>query len=97
MKSLLFGVMLVSPAVVVWAYRDTAKAAIAAEIRPISYSPAGTRPPGDVVRIPVEVIEKGSAAKVIYIEATHQAVPEPGIFTLFTFTSLILIFRRKRD
>ncbi len=96
MKTLIFGLLLASPAFAVWAHRSSEKAALHAEVRPISYPPGATGAAESVVRVPIEVIEKGSAPKMIYVEHTPQAVPEPGIFSLITLTSLFLAFRRQR-
>ena len=93
---MIFGVLLVSPAFAAWAYRSSMKVVPASEIHAISYTQPTGHQSRDVVRIPIEVIEKGSAAQVIYVEASNQAVPEPGIFSLLAFTSLILVFRRSR-
>lgn len=96
MKSIIFGVLLASPPVAVWAYRSSEKSAAAAEIRPVSYSQSGHAQTDGAVRIPIEIIEKGSAPKFYYVESTTAAVPEPGIFSLLTLTSLVLVFRRRR-
>ncbi len=96
MKAIIFGVLLASPAVAVWAYRHSEKPPASSEIRAVSYSRAGHGQTEGTVRVPIEVIEKGSAPKFYYVESTTAAVPEPGIFSLLTLTSLVLVFRRQR-
>lgn len=94
---MLVGVLIASPAFVAWTYRTPNKALSANQIHSISYSQTGQGQAEGIVRIPIEVIEKGSAPKVVYVESTTNAVPEPGIYSLLTLTSLLLIFRRRRD
>jgi len=96
MKTLIFGLLLASPAFAVWAHRSSEKTVPSAQIRPIAYPPGNNGSAEGVVRIPIEVIEKGSAPKMIYVEHIPQAVPEPGIFSLLTLTSLFVAFRRQR-
>ncbi len=94
---MLVGVLIASPAFVAWTYRTSDKVISASQIHSVSYSQTGQGQAEGIVRIPIEVIEKGSAPKVVYVESTTDAVPEPGIFSLLTLTSLLLIFRRRRD
>jgi len=96
MKSLIFGLLLASPAFAVWAIRGSERTLPSTRIQPVSYPPGSPGQTEGVVRIPIEVIEKGSAPKMIYVEHTAQAVPEPGIVSLLTLTSLFLAFRRQR-
>ena len=95
-KSLIFGVLLVAPTVAALMYCDSQRAVSPSQVRAISYPQHAGRQSGEVVRIPIEVIKKGDAPQTVYVEASPQAVPEPGIFALLTFASLILVFRRQR-
>lgn len=45
--------------------------------------------------IPVEVVSKGSAPKVIYVEVAPQAIPEPGSVSLLALTGLLLMRRQR--
>lgn len=95
MKALLLGMFLASPAFAVWSIRSSEAPASKPEVRSVSFAAAVTQP-NAVVRIPVEVIAKGSAPQWVYVEVGSQAVPEPGMISLFALTSLLLVFRRQR-
>lgn len=56
---------------------------------------SGPSPPA-VVRVPVEVIEKGSAPEWVYVQVGNQAVPEPGAITLVMLAGTLLVLRRQR-
>ena len=45
--------------------------------------------------VPVEVVAKGSAPKVVYVEVTPQAIPEPGCVSLLALTGLLLLRRQR--
>jgi uncharacterized protein YcnI len=81
MKALFFGMLLASPAFAVWTLRSSEA--------PVSQAEA-------VVRVPVEVITKGSAPQWVYVEVGNQTVPEPGMISLFALSTLLLVFRRQR-
>jgi hypothetical protein len=51
---------------------------------------------GARLRIPVEVVSKGSAPEWVYVEVENQAVPEPGILPLLLLPTLLLLRRRHR-
>ncbi len=93
LKSLFFGLLVASPAFAAWAYRQPEKTVTTSQVQAVSFPPVN---PGQAVQIPIEVIEKGSPPKMIYVEHEVQAVPEPGFISLFTLTSLFLAFRRQR-
>lgn len=95
MKSLVFGMLLASPAFAVWTIRGAETPVSKPEVRSVSFAPAAPRPEG-IVRVPVEVIAKGSAPQWVYVEVGSQAVPEPGMFSLLALTTLLLVFRRQR-
>ena len=91
------GVLLAFPAFAAWAYRASDKSFSGSQIQPVAFSQSGQGQAEGIVRIPIEVIEKGCAPKLVYVESATDAVPEPGIFSLLALTSLLLIFRRQRD
>lgn len=95
MKALLFGVVLASPAFAVWTLRGSEAPVSQPEVRSVSFGPAVLRPEA-VVRVPVEVIAKGSAPQWVYVEVGNQAVPEPGMLSLLALTTLLLVCRRQR-
>ncbi len=92
MKSMFLGALLASPVVALWMYRHSEKSDISSQIHPVSFVGQAD----GVVRVPIEVIEKGSPPKLIYIEQSPQAVPEPGMVSLLTLTGMVLVFRRQR-
>lgn len=94
-KGLLFGVLLASPGVGLWLLHRTPPAAHGKGIQPVSYS-AVDPPSGNVTRVPVEVISKGSAPQWVYVSIGSQAVPEPGVISMVGFATLLLVFRRQR-
>lgn len=95
MKTLLLGVLLASPVFATWICRGSELPVSHQEIRVISNNQIGafSLP---VVRVPVQVIAKGSAPKWVYVEVAGQAIPEPGIISLVALTSLLITFRRRR-
>ncbi|MEO6477789.1 MAG: PEP-CTERM sorting domain-containing protein [Luteolibacter sp.] len=94
-KGLLFGMLVASPAVGLWVLHRTPVKEARPEIHTISFG--GAVPlPATVSRIPVEVISKGSAPEVIYVDVANQAVPEPGVVSLVGFAALLLVLHRKR-
>ncbi len=95
MKALLIGMFVASPAFAVWTLRGSEAPISQPEVRSVSLTPAGPLPEA-VVRVPVEVIAKGSAPQWVYVEVGSQAVPEPGIFSLLALTTLLLVARRQR-
>jgi hypothetical protein len=89
-KSLVFGLLLASPALAAWAYLggEPAQPQVSlTQVEPTLATP---------LRIPVEVIAKGSAPKWVYVEVAPQAIPEPGFGMLILFTGVLFIFRRTR-
>lgn len=52
-------------------------------------------PAGDSVRIPIEVVDKGSPPQVIYVQVSSQSVPEPGVVSLLALTGLLLLRRQR--
>ena len=96
MKALLLGMLVASPALAAWICRDSEVAVSRQEITSISHhaSPARSE---SLIRVPVEIIAKGSAPKWVYVEVAAQAVPEPGMASLLALTSLLFVLRRQRD
>ena len=74
MKVLFFGMLVSSPAIAVWVFRNSDSAPTQPQILPIS-NPTGA---DSIVRVPVEVIAAGSAPEVVYIEVASQALPKPA-------------------
>lgn len=72
-KLLILGFLVVSPSVGLWVFRGFYPAASRPEIRPVSSNSLE-----ESVRLPVEVIAKGSAPQWVYIEVTGKALPESG-------------------
>lgn len=95
-KSLVFGLLLASPALAAWAYlggEPVGSVPAKPQVSLTQVDPTLAKP----LRIPVEVIAKGSAPKWVYVDVTPQTIPEPGFFSLLTLTGTLLIFRRTRD
>jgi len=66
MKSIFFTLLLISPAFAAWAYRASARPD-SQPGAPSSFATNFTQP------VPIEILEKGSAPKVIYLQATPKA------------------------
>lgn len=92
MKPLLLGLFLATPAVAAWMSREPEPPPAA--VRQVAYvpHPAESAP----IRVPVEVLEKGSAPQWVYVEVSTAAVPEPGLFPLAVVTWAFWVLRRKR-
>ncbi len=90
-KPLLLGALLASPPLAAWALRggenkvDTPAQAV------VSASPAEP-----VVRIPVEIVAKGSSPEWVQVEVRTEAVPEPGVLPLAGLPILLALLRRRR-
>jgi hypothetical protein len=90
-KSLIFGLLLASPALAAWAYLGPGPVD-SVRVLPASAGQSSVEP----LRISVEVIAKGSAPQWVYVEVPPQAIPEPGYIALLALTGVLLIFRRSR-
>jgi hypothetical protein len=90
MKAVFLGMLLASPPVAAWMLRGSHTARENHDIQPITEisSPAP-------VRIPVEVVAKGSASQWVYVDAPSHAVPEPGVASLMAVASLLLLRRQR--
>ncbi len=98
MKSLLLGMLLVSPAIGVWVHRGGEEGDEAGQIRNVSHRPVAIAPSSQDSRVAIEILEKGKMPKVIYVEPpAAEAVPEPGMISLLTAASLMALLRRKRS
>ena len=95
MKALWFGMFLASPAFAAWIFCGSEAPIPKPEVRAVSFNPA-VMLSETVVRMPVEVITKGSAPQWVYVEVGAQAVPEPGMFSILGLPILLLVFRRQR-
>ncbi|MBC8002820.1 MAG: hypothetical protein H7X97_09565 [Opitutaceae bacterium] len=93
LKSLLFGVLLASPAVAIWGLKSSNSLGFSLQPPVVSQTQAAAE---TVVRVPVEVIANGSAPQWVYVQVGNQAIPEPGMASLLVLTTLILAFRRER-
>jgi hypothetical protein len=52
--------------------------------------------PGDTpLKVPVEIVSKGSETQWVYVQVAPQAIPEPGSFGLLTVGSLLLLRRQR--
>lgn len=95
MKPLLFGMFLASPAVAAWIIQDS-RGETAKNVQAVSYG-MPVNHPVPVTKVAVEVMEKGSAPRTIYIDVETHAVPEPGMVSLLVLTASLFIFRRQRN
>lgn len=50
----------------------------------------------DTLRVPVEVVAKGSKTEWVFVEVQNQAIPEPSALAMLLF-SLALCLRRRRQ
>ena len=95
MKALLIGLLLASPPVAAWMLRATGADAAAAG-NPVGFHTCN-RHPARPIQIPVEIVTKGSAPRWVYVEVSHQAIPEPGVVSLMALASLLLLRRQRSD
>lgn len=94
MKLLLFGLLLASPPVAAWILRNDPPKLQTIENSTFASTPT-TISGSQTMTIPVEVVAKGSAPKVIYVEVAPQAIPEPGSVSLLALTGLLLMRRQR--
>jgi hypothetical protein len=95
LKALIIGMFFASPALAMWVYRSQpAEVSHSANLAGLSaFAPMVQEP---TIRIPVEVIVSGNAPELVYVQVANQAVPEPGMVSLFALSTLLLVFRRQR-
>ncbi len=86
------GVLLVSTPIATWMLRGAQSAVKPPEMQAVSRVSAGV-----AVQVPVEVVAKGSATKLVYVEMQTQAVPEPGALSLLALSSLLLLRRKRKS
>ncbi len=92
-KVILLGMLLASPAVALWGYRNHKSFTASHDVPSV----ASVQPAAEAVtRIPVEVIADGSAPQWVYVQVGNQVVPEPGMVSLLALATLLLAFRRQR-
>lgn len=96
-KVLLLGVVFATPLAVTWVWRGgDAPARPVQGVRTIGTTSEVI--PQPTVRMPVEVVAKGSAPKWVYVEvAPPESVPEPGVLPLVLVPALALVIRRRRE
>ena len=90
MKALLIGMLLASPPVAAWILRAPAQSMEIADIQLVPEKSTSSE-----IRIPVEVVAKGSPNQWVYVQIPRQTIPEPGITSWLALASLLL-FRRQR-
>lgn len=97
MKIVVIGVVFATPLAVTWVWRGgEATAAPVHGVRQISAKTAVIAEP--TVKVPVEVISKGSAPQWVYVEVgPANSVPEPGVFPLVVLPALALVALRRRE
>ncbi|RYD22441.1 MAG: hypothetical protein EOP88_08040 [Verrucomicrobiaceae bacterium] len=96
MKLLLLGAVMAAPAAVTWVWRG-GEAAAATGVQPVAHvrSEVIAQPS---VKVPVEVVAKGSAPQWVYVEVQPaNSVPEPGVFPLVALPALVLVILRRRE
>lgn len=94
MKALFLGLLLASPPVAAWILRAPEPALQSTQNESVT-APQLAAQPG-AMQLPVEIVTKGGTPKWVYVEVTHQAIPEPGVISLAALASLLLL-RRQRD
>jgi hypothetical protein len=93
MKALFFGLLLASPPVAAWVLRAPDPTIESQEIQAVS-SPLPA-PQSEFIQVPVEIVTKGGAPKWVYVQVSHQAIPEPGVISLTALASLLLLRRQR--
>ncbi len=93
-KALWIGLLLASPPLAAWMIQrpQAAPVVIQAGATVESTESVISR---DELRIPVEVLAKGSTPETIYVEMRPAAVPEPGSLTLLVIPAFFLLRRRR--
>ena len=94
MKALFFGLLLASPPVAAWILRAPEPALQPPQNESVTTQQVAAQV--EAMQVPVEIVTKGGAPKWVYVEVTHQAIPEPGVVSLAALASLLLL-RRQRD
>ena len=97
MKILAIGVVFATPLAVSWVWRGgEAPAAPFAGVHRIATKSAVI--PEPTVKVPVEVVSKGSAPQWVYVEVgPADSVPEPGLLPLVVLPILALLALRRRE
>jgi hypothetical protein len=94
MKLLFLGLLLASPPLAAWMLRGSDSAPTAPQTQPVETQRAivqGDRP----LKVPVEVVSKGSEAQWVYVQVAPQAIPEPSSIALLAVGSLLLLRRQR--
>lgn len=96
MKILLLGAVVASPAVITWVWRGGEPSAVVG-VHPVAHVTT-TVLAEPTVKVPVEVVSKGSAPQWVYVEVGGaDSVPEPGVMPLVVLPALALVLRRRRE
>ena len=93
MKALFFGLLLASPPVAAWILHAPEPSMQTAQNETITTPQVAAQP--EAMQMPVEIVTKGGTPKWVYVEVTHQAIPEPGVVPLAALASLLLLRRRR--
>lgn len=97
MKILLLGVVVASPAVVTWVWRGGEASAVSG-VHPVVHAKAAAVMGEPTVKVPVEVVSKGSAPQWVYVEVgAAESVPEPGVLPLLVLPALAAVMLRRRE
>jgi hypothetical protein len=92
MKTLVIGMLLASPPVAAWILHAAEPTVPQTENQSLVIPES---PPA--IQIPVEIVAKGSANQVVYVEVSNQAIPEPGVPALMALASLLLLRRQRPE
>lgn len=97
MKIVAVGVVFATPLAVSWVWRGgEASAAPAPGVQTVAAKTAVI--PEPTVKVPVEVVSKGSAPQWVYVEVgPAHSVPEPGVLPLVALPALALLALRRRE
>jgi hypothetical protein len=93
MKVLFFGLLLASPPVAAWILRAPEPTLQPEEIQAVSALQSA--PQSEATQVPVEIVTKGGTSKWVYVEVSHQSIPEPGVVSLAALASLLLLRRQR--
>jgi hypothetical protein len=93
MKLLFLGLLLASPPLAAWMLHGSDSAP---QTQPVETQRSIAQGDGQL-KVPVEVVSKGSESQWVYVQVAPQAVPEPSSLTLLALGSLFLLRRQRSD